>query len=127
MNHEEEFVRAFIVPTKRERYLEMVRKPKKRIKFLAELAHFNSLNPKYEVKLRPRDQNPTDVAALLRSKGAGPTCQVTAEWSLLDGREMKLEEALKETIGAQMGTIISCVPGKLAFFENEDYRVILQR
>ncbi len=36
MNHEEELVKAFFVPTKRERYLEMVANPKKRRKFLLE-------------------------------------------------------------------------------------------
>jgi hypothetical protein len=40
---------------------------------------------------------------------------------------MDLEAALKETIGYQMGTFISCVLGKLAYFEDEDDRFILQR
>jgi hypothetical protein len=35
--------------------------------------------------------------------------------------------ALKETVGAQMGTLISCVPGKLGYFEDEDGRCILER
>src|ERR1700733_15972790 len=118
MNHEEEFVRAFIVPTKTERYLEMVRKPKKRVKFISELSHFKSLNPKYSFMIRPSEKDPPSVAALLRSKGAGSTCWVISENRDLDAREMNLELALKETIGRQMGTIISCVPGKLAYFED---------
>jgi hypothetical protein len=38
-----------------------------------------------------------------------------------------LEIALKETVGRQMGTFISCIPGKLAYFEDEDGRYILER
>jgi hypothetical protein len=40
---------------------------------------------------------------------------------------MDLEMALKTTIGYGMGTIISCIPGKLAYFEDEEQRYILQR
>jgi len=34
-------------------------------------------------------------------------------------KEMDLETALKETVGYQMGTLISCVPGRLGYFEDE--------
>jgi hypothetical protein len=40
----------------------------------------------------------------------------------MDGCEMDLETSLKETVGRQMGTFLSCVPGKLAYFEDEDGR-----
>jgi hypothetical protein len=59
--------------------------------------------------------------------GAGSKCRVTSENLDLDGREMDLDAALKETIGYGMGTIISCIPGRLAYFEDEDVRYILQR
>jgi len=38
-----------------------------------------------------------------------------------------VEHALKETVGRQMGTILCCIPGHLAYFENEDERFILER
>jgi hypothetical protein len=71
--------------------------------------------------------NSTNILELLRMKGAGPTCWVISEDSDLDAREMDLHEALKKTIGRGMGTILSCVPGKLAYFEDEEDRYILQR
>ena len=52
---------------------------------------------------------------------------VTSENAKLDGREMELEAALKETVGYQMGTLISCVRGRLAYFEDEDGGWILER
>jgi hypothetical protein len=68
--------------------------------------------------------------------GKGELCRVSSfhpftrsfsENSELDGKEIDLQTALKETIGYQMGTFISCIPGKLAYFEDEDGRYILER
>jgi hypothetical protein len=127
MDHEESIVRAFILPTRRERYLEFLKSPKNRLKFRRELAHFKALNPKYIVEIVPSHQNPSSLVNILTSKGAPRTCWVMSENSRIDGQELDLEEALEETIGYGMGTFISCVPGKLAFFENEDVRCLLER
>ncbi|MGA2348155.1 MAG: hypothetical protein ABSF93_19245 [Candidatus Sulfotelmatobacter sp.] len=40
---------------------------------------------------------------------------------------MPLVEALKKIVGYQMGTFLTCVPGKLAYFEDEEDRWILER
>jgi hypothetical protein len=32
---------------------------------------------------------------------------------------MQLTKALREIIGREMGTFLSCIPGKLGYFENE--------
>ena len=120
-------IRAFFDPRRIERYLEIVASPKKRPKFTQDLAHFKALNPKFMVSILPSQQNPSGIANLLKAKGAGPKCWVISESSKLDGREMDLEIALKETVGYQMGTLISCVPGKLGYFEDEDGRCILER
>jgi len=42
---------------------------------------------------------------------------------------MSLSDALLETVGMGAGTFISCVPGKLGYFELEDLseRYILER
>jgi hypothetical protein len=127
MVHEEAVVRAFILPSKRDRYLEFLASPKRRAKFIAELAHFKHLNPKFALSIPGSQTNPVSLHKLLVAKGAGLKCWVISENSELDGREVDLEAALKETIGRQMGTFISCVPGKLAYFEDEDGRFILQR
>jgi hypothetical protein len=127
MNHEEATIRAFILPTKRDRYLEFLASPKRRAKFIAELAHFKHLNPKFAFTIPGIQSNPVSLQQLLVGKGAGSKCWVIGENSELDGREMELESALKETIGHRMGTFISCVPGKLAYFEDEEGRFLLER
>ena len=82
---------------------------------------------------RPAQSLPTSCAApsslqkLLAGKGAGSKCWVISENSELDGQEIDLQTALEKTIGYQMGTFISCIPGKLAYFEDEDGRYILER
>jgi len=127
MNHEEAVVRAFIIRKRQERYLEFLSNPTRRDKFISELAHFKALNPKCLVGIPPSQQNASSVAELLATKGAGSRCWVISENSKLDGREMDLQEALGETIGHGMGTIISCIAGKLGYFEDEDVKYILER
>src|SRR5207237_5950795 len=127
INHEEALVKAFIPVHRQERFLEIIAKPKKRAKLLTELSHFKALNPKYMVAIPSNQQNPSALTKLLRAKGAGATCYVMSENSILDGREMDLEGALKETVGSQMGTLISCMPGRLGYFEDEAGRCILER
>lgn len=127
MNHEQELIKAFFVPSKRDRYLEMVAKPKKREKFLRELAHFKALDPRFCFSIPKIAHTAEQIADLLHTKGAPQSCWVSSEFSTLDGKEMPLLDALKEILGRQMGTFLSCVPGKLAYFEDEDGRWVLER
>jgi hypothetical protein len=126
-NHEQALVKAFIDPNRTERYLEFITSPKKRVKLIKELAHFKALNPAFMVPIPTNQRNVSAIIELLKAKGAGPSCWVISENPKLDGREMDLETALKETVGYQMGTLISCVPGRLGYFEDEDLRCILER
>ncbi|HEY4740401.1 MAG TPA: hypothetical protein VIH76_07395 [Candidatus Acidoferrales bacterium] len=127
MNHEAEMVKAFVLPIRRHRYLEFLTTPKKRAKFIAQLPHFKHLNPKFAFSISGRNSNPASLLKLLAAKGAGAKCWIVSENPKLDARELDLKVALEETIGYGMATIISCIPGKLAYFEDEDGRYILQR
>jgi hypothetical protein len=127
MNHQEAVVRSFILPQRRERYLGFLSNKKGRAKFISALAHFKAFDPKWVIKIPPDQKRPLSVAKLLFSKGASPKGWVISENRDLDAQEIELEVALRATIGYGMGTIISCIPGKLAYFEDEDYRFILQR
>jgi hypothetical protein len=37
----------------------------------------------------------------------------------IDGTEMNLTDALSQVVGMDAGALISCIPGKLAYFEME--------
>jgi hypothetical protein len=127
MNHDEATVKAFVIPSRQQRYLSFLSNPKRRADFTAELAHFKALNRHYAKRIPAAQHDASSVAKLLTSKGAGRKCWVISENSELDAREMDLETALRATIGCGMGTIISCVPGRLAYFEDEDDTYILER
>ena len=127
VNHEEALVKAFIPRHRQERFLEIIAKPKKRAKLLKELYHFDDLNPECMVAIPPNQQNPSGILKMLTAKGAGPQCYVMSSNSRLDGKEVDLAIALEESVGNQEGTLISCVSGKLGYFEDEDGRCILER
>jgi hypothetical protein len=127
VDHEHQLIRAFIAPTKRDRYMEMIATTRGRQKFLRELSHFKSLDPQYCVGLPNAVHTPGEIATFLNEKGAPPTCWVTSEDRDLDRQEMSLVEALKSIVGYQMGTFLSCIPGKLAYFEDEEDRWVLER
>jgi hypothetical protein len=126
--HEEAVVKSFIEPSRQERFLGFLAAPKKRRKFTDELAHRRDrfLNSKFLKSIPPSQTNPTSLYALLKQLGAPDICWVISEGDL-DGQEVELITALREIVGCGMGTIISCVPGRLAYFESEDERYILQR
>jgi len=122
-----ETIRAFVIPQKRERYVEAVSKDKHRRKFIAELSHFGDFDPRWIVQITSSSQNSEGILALLKKHGAPATCKVISELVQLDCQEIPLEEALQKVIGNQMGTILCCVPGRLAYFESEETRFILER
>jgi hypothetical protein len=67
------------------------------------------------------------IEQLLKSKGAGKTCWATSENAELDGKELEVHAALESVVGRGMGTILSFIPGKLAYYEGEDEMLLLAR
>ena len=127
MKHEQATIRSFIVCHKRERYLGFLSKPKTwAAKFTQALAHFGDIEPGCKRSIPPSKQNPRDIARILIAKGSPGFCYVMSEHPHWNGRDWVLLDAL-EVVGSDMGTIISCIPGQLAFLETEDERCILEK
>jgi len=127
--HEQAFVESFVQSTRRERVMLCLANRKKRRKFVDEFAHHGTyiLTPECLRSIKPSEQNPDSICAILRSLGAPDTCHVISEGSF-DGKEMELLSVLNEVVGRGMGTVISCVPGRLGYFEGElRERYILQK
>ena len=118
-------VEAFIVPTKRERYRSLLANPKRRKKILDGLNHLTDLDPRYRTPV----PSTTDIAGRLRKLGAPDRCHLVSNVSELDGREMKLEEAVEAAEFGYQGTLVGCIPGELAYYYGEggEERVILHR
>jgi hypothetical protein len=140
MKHEEALIRAFITPDKRQRYLDRLRSAKTRQKFMNKhFHHMADLDERYAQKLDPgmplvewgkrHDAHLNKLYDLLRDRGAPSRCYVMSASSDLDGQEVDLREALEDVVGHNDGTFISCIPGRLAYFEGEglNERYVLQR
>jgi len=115
MDREEAFVSVFVVPEKRTRYLEFLRKPKRRAEILDRLCHFFDFVPQLATPVA-RD---SALATLLRKRGAGETAHVIGGRDGLDGRDMPLEDAIDEAMTDPSGVVVSCIPGRLALYMQE--------
>ena len=120
--HEFEFVRTFVCAGRRDRVQNFLSSEKKRKKFLESLGHFSDFEDRYVFEIESRDQNAARIMDILLVLGAPEMCHVTSENPKIDSKYMMLSAALENTIGLGFGTIISCLAGKLAFYEGEYHR-----
>jgi hypothetical protein len=106
------------------------RNANRRRKFVSDFAHRATyiLTPECLRSIKPSQQNPDSISTILRSLGAPDRCCLISEDTNFDGKEMELSKALKEIVGQGMGTVISCLPGRVGYFEGElKKRYILQK
>ena len=124
-SHEEATIRAFVIPSRRTRWLESLASAKRRRSCLDKLNHCRDLDERYATALPSN----TDIVSLLRSCGAPARCYLLSDTKEIDGLELPLEEAVSATEAAGWGTIISCIPGRLAYYYDEsgDRRMLLKR
>lgn len=117
MDHEREFVKAFLVSGKRARWIQFLSDPKRRREVLGRLDHHLPLLPGIGTEVPPERDFPTELELLLRSRGAGPTCHVLVDGLRIDGRELPLAQALREICLHPGGAVLSCLPGRLAYYK----------
>ena len=117
--HEAAFVESFIIKSRRERALELLASSKNRHKFTSKFDHHGRdyFNHDCIRSIEPRQQHPPNIADILRAMGAPETCHVIGGGH--DSEDMELLAALKQIVGYGTGTVLCCVPGKLAYFEGE--------
>lgn len=129
LEHEAAFIRAFIIPTKRERFVELLGKPRRRWGIVGTLYHFGDFDPRFISRVPAVQDSEEKIEALLRSKGAPDLCYAISTDAALDGRTVGLREALTQIHGLGHGTLLSCVPGSLGYFEGEEIgaRYVLER
>jgi hypothetical protein len=118
-NHEYQFVKSFFAPMYRSRWLGMVEATKGRRKFLEFLHHgSHALDDRFL-----QDVGDWDAVAIvhrLRQLGADSRCYLFSEWDQVDQKVLELEEAIVTLLGCQMGSVASCVPGVLGYWEGEE-------
>ncbi len=137
-DHECALINAFILRERKERLLYLVGSPNRRKKFIDELGHFRWFDPRFATKAKWTAEPKlglwerhidgiTNILKLLRSKGAEESCWIISQITEVDGREMEPGAALERVVGSGTGSILSCVPGRLAYFEGEDESLLLVR
>ena len=127
--HEVGFVNSFVLRERRTRYLELLAKPKHRTKVLERFDHSPGLEPKYCLPISPAGHSPADLERLLRGYGAPEQAYLLSSRRSLDARFLALRDALDQVVAQGMGTVVSCIPGVLAYYEGEDAgeRCVLRR
>ena len=113
------FVKAFIVKDKQERYLQLLAYPKRRRELLDRFNHNLDFDPKYAAVVPKELRTADKMAHLLRTHGAGETCHVVADSLDADGHDLPLRDALAEVIAHDFGSVLCCLPSRLAFYKAE--------
>jgi hypothetical protein len=127
VHNEHSLIAAFVKRNKRERYREILSSERLRHKFTNQLAHFTDFDPKYRVAIASNKLFVENIALELQKRHSPSIVFAISEDPTLDQMELPLLEALRQTVGRGMGTVLSCIPGRLAFVETEDERFILER
>ncbi len=112
MEDEAETVRAFIEPSRRDRWLSGLSSAKRRGKTVDRLHHSSDLDERY---MRPASGRSVEaVRDELVRLGAPNRCHVIG--GALDGEDHDLTHALDQALESFGGVLISCVPGSLAVY-----------
>jgi hypothetical protein len=123
-----DLIETFVIRARRDRYLKLLGSARGRDKLRERLAHFADLDPRYATRVQGA-HSASAIAAILHAKGAPSSCYVLSESSRIDNAEVALVEALEKIVGYGVGTFVSCIPSRLAYFEGEEpgERYILER
>jgi hypothetical protein len=127
VHNEDSLIAAFVKRSKRQRYREILSNARLRHEFTNQLAHFADFDPKYRVSIPSNRLFVDNIAAELQKRHSPNVVFAISEDPAIDQKELPLLEALKQIVGRGMGTVLSCIPGCLAFVETEDERFILER
>ncbi len=129
MEHEAAFAKAFLVSEKRARFIQFLADGKRRKEMLERLNRHLAYIPEFAWEVPGEQDFPDELEKLLKAKGAGPTCHVMVLGLKADGRELPLREALNLVCLHRYGAILSCLPGRLAYYKPESPApgIILER
>jgi len=129
MNADEAVIRMFVDPAREERLVRFLSSPADRDRLRHEIGHLRELHPDYSQPVPPDQQSPEEIERLLRTLGAPDRCHLLSADAELDGLELDLRDALEWVFGSGMTTFVSCIPGRLAYFEGRwpGERFVLER
>jgi len=125
----ESVISAFVVPSKRDRYFELLKSKRGTERVRRDLAHFHDFDLRYVLKMESRRQTAQAIQQQLVDLGAPQRCSLFSEFTDRDASNILLKEALEKVVGLGAGAILLCRSGILAYYESEEsgIRFILRK
>lgn len=117
--HESNFIQSFVDVDRRKRWAEALVNKRKRNLFLIRLADSRDFIKIHMHPINPSPRTYKELLVQLKILKTQELCHIISQYSALDGCKLELQEAIRRVFGIGLGSIVSCVPGKLAYFEGE--------
>ena len=115
-------IQRFIVKSKQDHYLQFVNSPKNRKKLIANLAHLRDLEED-AFDLVTGIEEDVVRQALTQQGSSASTCYVISENVRIDTLTLGLSEAMRETIGQQMGTFLVFGNADALYYKSETMKI----
>ena len=119
---EKAFISTFVQKNRQNRWFLKINDKNKRTNFLDILCHKPGFIERFLQKIDRHQQSSSDIVGTLRSLGAPAKCHIISAHAEIDGTTLPLAEAVEEIVGFHDGTVIVCIPDKLAYWESEGLR-----
>ena len=120
--HERMFVRSFVVERKQQRFLECLAEERKSFEVVHSLADQRHLDARFMMRIPRREQTVERIVSLLHARGAPREAYLLCMLKDSEGVSLPLQVAVERLYGAGVGGMISCLPGRLAYWEGEMLR-----
>lgn len=117
--HEAAFISAFILAERRGRWQEFLSDKRRRGKQLHRLADSRDFDFGRIKPISKTGSSDEEIVRQLVALGSPPSVYVISESRSLDGQTMPLDDAIAACTGMGLGTLVSCVAGRLCFFQEE--------
>ena len=117
--HEQGFVQAFISPAKQDRWSQLLTSHRRQ-KILKRLAGWEDFVDR-KMRQIPASDSPSEIISRMLRLGVNERtrCWLISQCPEIDQSEMPLDMAVSKAFAIGLGTVVSCVPSKLAFYESE--------
>jgi hypothetical protein len=111
-------IKKFVDKPRQDRYIQFISSSKNRHKFISDLSHFNSF--KWDLLDDVKGNEEQIILESLQKNGVtSQTCYVISENPNIDTKTLDTKEAISETVGYGMGTILVFGDAEIIFFESE--------
>lgn len=117
---EKAIAESFFSPHHTRRVLSLLDKKRGRQKFINLLPHSLVLDPQNSRPISKDEQDSTKILELLKKLGAPPICYVISEDPNIDSSQSPLNHTVDQVLYNGFASIVSCIPGKLGLYVNED-------